>query len=48
MTTEIKALPVERDQYGYWTHPDYFKPANGREYGLKREFDAWLEEKDSN
>lgn len=45
MTTEFKALPVERDQYGYWTHPDYFKPADGREYGLAGEFDAWLEEK---
>lgn len=41
----IMPMPVERDQYGYWTHPDYFKPANGREFGLAGEFDAWLEGK---
>lgn len=39
----IQAVEVERDQYGYWTHPNYFMPANGNEYGLLGEFDAWLD-----
>ena len=39
----IQPVEVERDQYGYWTHPNYFEPANGNEYGLLGEFDAWLD-----
>lgn len=38
----ITATEVQRDEYGYWTHPDYFEPANGNEYGFPGEFDAWL------
>ncbi|TBL96662.1 hypothetical protein [Hafnia alvei] len=38
----IQPAEVERDQYGYWTHPDYFEPANGNEYGMPGEFDAWI------
>lgn len=39
----IQPVDVKRDQYGYWTHPDYFEPANGNEYGMPEEFDAWLD-----
>lgn len=28
----ITAVPVERDSHGFWTHPDYFVPANGNEF----------------
>lgn len=31
-----------KEGYGYWTHPDYFEPANGNEYGAPGEFEAWL------
>jgi hypothetical protein len=34
----IKPLEVQRDEDGYWTHPDYFVPANGNEYGVPGEF----------
>lgn len=37
----ITAVPVERDAYGFWTHPDYFVPANGNEFGVDGEFYAW-------
>ena len=40
MKTKVNELPVERDQNGYWTHPNYFEPADGREYGFPGEFDA--------
>lgn len=43
MTTEIKALPVERDQYGYWTHPLYDEFCDGRESISPDEFNAWLD-----
>lgn len=39
----IQPTEVERDQYGYWTHPNYFQPANVNEYGLQGEFDSWLD-----
>ncbi|HHI2575176.1 TPA: hypothetical protein ACP5EW_005016, partial [Escherichia coli] len=29
---EIKEIPVVRDEYGYWTHPEYEKFCDGREY----------------
>lgn len=38
----MKQIEVKRDEYGYWTHPEYFEPANGNEYGFPGEFDAWL------
>ena len=43
MTTEFKALPVERDQYGYWTHPLYDEFCDGRESISPDEFNAWLD-----
>lgn len=41
MIKTITAVPVERDNRGFWTHPDYFEPANGNEFGVEGEFDAW-------
>ncbi|ARZ00759.1 hypothetical protein [Yersinia ruckeri] len=41
MIKTITAVPVERDECGFWTHPDYFEPANGREFGVEAEFKAW-------
>ncbi|EOI7353146.1 hypothetical protein OZ676_003646 [Yersinia enterocolitica] len=41
MIKTITAVPVERDNCGFWTHPDYFEPANGNEFGVEGEFDAW-------
>lgn len=39
----IKEMPVERDEYGRWTHPEYKKFCAGREYISTEEFDAWME-----
>ena len=39
---KIKPMTVERCDLGYWTHPDYFEPANNNEYGFLGEFEAWL------
>ena len=39
---ELSAQPVVRDRWGGWTHPDFFTPADGREYPLPGEFGAWL------
>lgn len=39
----MQPMSVERDDMGYWTHPDYFVPSNGNEFGVPGEFDAWLE-----
>ncbi|MEG3126660.1 hypothetical protein SC171_16585 [Pantoea cypripedii] len=39
---EISAQPVVRDRWGGWTHPDFFIPADDREYALPGEFEAWL------
>ncbi|MGT3292752.1 hypothetical protein [Yersinia enterocolitica] len=41
MIKTITAVQVERDADGFWTHPDYFVPANGNEVGVEGEFDAW-------
>lgn len=38
----IAALPVERDQYGYWTHPVYEEFCDGREHIPTTEFNAWM------
>ncbi|EBU3913304.1 hypothetical protein CWK15_18100 [Salmonella enterica] len=40
---KITALPVERDQEGYWTHPAYDQFCDGREFISTDEFNAWLE-----
>ncbi|WP_333881038.1 hypothetical protein [Atlantibacter hermannii] len=44
MKNLITALPVERDQYGYWTHPVYDAFCDGREYVPTSEFNAWMSE----
>lgn len=44
MSKLITAVEPQRDQYGYWTHPDYFVPSDGREYGAPGEFEAWLDD----
>ncbi|MDN0109418.1 hypothetical protein [Yersinia mollaretii] len=41
MIKTITAVPVERDSNGFWTHPDFFVPANGNEFGVEGEFYAW-------
>ncbi len=41
MIKTITAAPVERDALGFWTHPDFFEPANGNEFGVEGEYDAW-------
>ncbi|SEL40329.1 hypothetical protein SAMN04487787_110114 [Kosakonia sacchari] len=38
----IAPLPVERDQYGYWTHPVYEEFCDGREHIPTAEFNAWV------
>ncbi|CAI0723991.1 Uncharacterised protein [Serratia proteamaculans] len=43
MSKLITALEPQRDENGYWTHPDYFVPANDMEFGAPGEFEAWLE-----
>ena len=42
MNITITKLPVERDQYGYWTHPEYDKFCDGREHISTDEFNAWM------
>ncbi len=34
--------PVERDEYGCWTHPEYEKFCDGREYISTEEFNTWM------
>ncbi len=41
MIKTITAVQVERDALGFWTHPDFFEPANGNEFGAEGEFYAW-------
>lgn len=38
--SKIKEMPVVRDGYGYWTHPEYEKFCDGREYISTEEFNA--------
>ncbi|EBK7002246.1 hypothetical protein CF419_002640 [Salmonella enterica subsp. enterica serovar Irumu] len=40
---KITALPVERDQYGYWTHPLCDEFCADREVISPDEFNTWLE-----
>ncbi|MRT01914.1 hypothetical protein [Ewingella americana] len=37
----MRAVKVERDNLGFWAHPEYFEPENG-ESGFPGEFDKWL------
>ena len=39
----IKEMPVERDEYGCWTHPEYENFCAGREYISTGEFDVWID-----
>ncbi|MFP1891058.1 hypothetical protein ACLEEJ_00350 [Lonsdalea quercina] len=41
---KITPVAVERDEYGYWTHPDYYAYCDGREYIPKSEYDQWLKQ----
>ncbi|HFD8835894.1 TPA: hypothetical protein ACF67X_003567 [Salmonella enterica] len=43
---KITALPVERDQYGYWTYPLYDDFCADREVISPDEFNAWMEAND--
>jgi len=36
---------VDRDKYGYWSHPDYLAFCDGREYIPSAEFNQWMEAK---
>lgn len=42
MNTKIVAMPVERDQFGYWTHPLYEAFCDGREHIPTAEFNDWM------
>ncbi|HBC1013126.1 TPA: hypothetical protein IGZ65_004852 [Escherichia coli] len=39
---EIREIPVVRDKYGCWTHPEYEKFCAGREYISTEEFNTWM------
>ena len=41
-TALITALPVKRDEYGNWTHPEYEKFCDDREVVPESEFNDWL------
>ncbi len=41
---EIREIPVVRDEYGCWTHPEYEKFCDGREHISTEEFNAWMDE----
>ncbi|WP_261397492.1 hypothetical protein [Serratia fonticola] len=43
MKKPITAMEPQRDEYGHWTHPDFFEPANGMECAAPGEFEAWLD-----
>lgn len=38
----ITKAKVTRGELGFWTHPEFFEPANGNEYGIPGEYQAWL------
>ena len=40
----ITPLPVERNQYGYWTHPVYEEFCDGREYISNEDFNVWMKD----
>lgn len=39
----IKPMEVKRDQYGYWSHPDYLEFCDGREFIPHNEFNHWMD-----
>lgn len=39
---KINPLPIKRNEYGYWSHPDYVAWFDGREWVPPVEFDRWL------
>ncbi|MFK8256829.1 hypothetical protein ACFL9S_03485 [Erwinia sp. AnSW2-5] len=39
----IKPIEVQRDQCGYWTHPDYLAFCDGREFIAYAELNQWME-----
>jgi len=41
----ISALPVERNQHGYWSHPDYLAFCDGREFIPNAEWEQWMSER---
>ncbi|MGL9720928.1 hypothetical protein [Symbiopectobacterium sp.] len=43
MKATITALSVERDEWGYWTHPKYEELCAGRESIPTAEFDEWMQ-----
>ncbi|GKX40320.1 hypothetical protein SOASR014_40590 [Pectobacterium carotovorum subsp. carotovorum] len=43
MKTQITALPVERDECGYWTHPDYAALFGERESVSRDEFKSLMD-----
>lgn len=43
MPHRITPMAPDRAASGYWTHPDYFVPANDRTDEAPGEFDAWLD-----
>ncbi|MFP1891039.1 hypothetical protein ACLEEJ_00445 [Lonsdalea quercina] len=41
---KITPLTIKRDEYGYWTHPDYDAYFDWCEHAKKSEYDQWLKE----
>ncbi|WP_041930983.1 hypothetical protein [Pantoea ananatis] len=41
----LNPVHVERDKYGYWSHPDYLVFCDGREYIPTEEFNQWMKAK---
>ncbi|WP_267369213.1 MULTISPECIES: hypothetical protein [unclassified Pantoea] len=41
----MQAMEVQRDEYGYWTHPEYDAFCDGRESISSDEMDKWMTEK---
>ncbi|MEN0584476.1 MULTISPECIES: hypothetical protein [unclassified Kosakonia] len=42
-SAKVTPVQVERDQYGYWTHPVYNDFCDGREHIPTAEFNAWMD-----
>lgn len=42
-SAKVTPVQVERDQYGYWTHPVYNDFCDGREHIPTDEFNAWMD-----
>jgi hypothetical protein len=39
----ISAVPVIRDEHGYWRHPDFFSSVNSGGFSQPGEFESWLD-----